>query len=603
MRRSRALILIVIALLTTLMPVSAAAAESNFLHAGFREILPNFQFVEDTQVMYEWQDFHEWDWQRVDTEPAQFGYTESAYWFLFTLEGDPDIISDAWVRVNYPLLDYLEFYLIDSNNTLISKYSLGDRYPFDQRIVKHPAFLIPLEDVSGDVTVLFRVRTESSLELPLAVISDHQLWSSMESTSWLQGLFFGAVLILGVYHILIFSTSGDRGYLYFGGLAAAMALIQATIWGRAYEFFWPNSPEWNHVAIAALVNFSNFFGVLYVTKVANIQHTYPRIYIISICISVVAGFMAICSLFLPYRLMIFPTLSLSLIIFCIGSIILFLRMRDRYPPAFAVFFAAAMYTLGSAAYILGKLEILPNSTLLENALAFGLLLQVMLFAFALSIRIGMERQLREEAQIETAHAKDMLLETERQQNIHLDKVVRSRTKQLEEVNERLQKISATDALTGLYNRRYFDESLKREYARAARNKTPLSVMMIDLDHFKSINDNYGHVFGDEALRQTALRMQDVLKRPGDAAFRYGGEEYVILLPDTNTSAARIIAKQIWSAMRSSQIFHDDQSETITVSIGIATVVPSPNGDPNKLLREADHKLYRAKEEGRDRICV
>ena len=227
----------------------------------------------------------------------------------------------------------------------------------------------------------------------------------------------------------------------------------------------------------------------------------------------------------------------------------------------------------------------------------------MLFAFALSIRIGMERQLREEAQIETAHAKDMLLETERQQNIHLDKVVRSRTKQLEEVNERLQKISATDALTGLYNRRYFDESLKREYARAARNKTPLSVMMIDLDHFKSINDNYGHVFGDEALRQTALRMQDVLKRPGDAAFRYGGEEYVILLPDTNTSAARIIAKQIWSAMRSSQIFHDDQSETITVSIGIATVVPSPNGDPNKLLREADHKLYRAKEEGRDRICV
>jgi diguanylate cyclase len=278
-------------------------------------------------------------------------------------------------------------------------------------------------------------------------------------------------------------------------------------------------------------------------------------------------------------------------------------MRDRYPPAFAVFFAAAMYTLGSAAYILGKLEILPNSTLLENALAFGLLLQVMLFAFALSIRIGMERQLREEAQIETAHAKDMLLETERQQNIHLDKVVRSRTKQLEEVNERLQKISATDALTGLYNRRYFDESLKREYARAARNKAPLSVMMIDLDRFKSINDNYGHVFGDEALRQTALRMQDVLKRPGDVAFRYGGEEYVILLPDTNTSAARIIAKQIWSAMRSSQIFHDDQSETITVSIGIATVVPSPNGDPNKLLRDADHKLYRAKEEGRDRICV
>lgn len=603
MRRFFALILMVTALFTLSVPMTVAAAEGNFLHDGFREILPDFQYVEDTQTLYEWRDFQEWDWQRVKTEPAQFGYTDSAYWFLFSLEGSPEVINDAWVRVNYPLLDYLEFYLLDANNVLISQYSLGDRYPFDQRIVKHPAFLIPLEKANGNVTVLLRVRTESSMELPLAVISDNQLWTSMESTSWLQGLFFGAVLILGVYHILIFMTSGDRGYLYFGGLAAAMALIQATIWGRAYEFFWPNSPEWNHVAIAALVNFSNFFGVLYVTKVASIQHVYPRIFIVAVGISVVAGFMAICSLFIPYHLMIFPTFFLSLTIFCVGALILFLRMRDRYPPAFAVFFAAAMYTLGSAAYILGKLEILPNSTLLENALAFGLLLQVMLFAFALSIRINMERQLREQAQVDTELAQDMLLENERQQNIHLDKVVRSRTQQLEEANERLQKISATDALTGLFNRRYFDESLKREYARGARDKTPLSLVMIDLDHFKAINDNYGHVFGDEALRQAALRMQDVLKRPGDIAFRYGGEEYVILLPDTNASAARIIAKQIWAVMRSSQVFHDDQSETITVSIGISTTTPSPQGDPNELLRQADHQLYRAKEEGRDRICM
>lgn len=583
--------------------VSVSAAEGNLLFDGFREVIPEFHYVEDTQSMYEWSDFNDWDWQRVNTEPAQFGYTESTYWFLFSVAGKPETVSDAWVRVNYPLLDHLEFYLLDSDQTLIDQYSLGDRYPYDQRVIKHPSFLVPLEAAKGDVSILLRVRTESSLELPLAIVSEKELWSSMESTSWLQGLFFGAVLILGVYHILIFVTSGDRGYLYFGGLAAAMAMIQATIWGRAYEFFWPNSPEWNHVAIATLVNFSNFFGILYVTKVANIQHSYPRLFLVAVGISVVAGFMGICSLFLPYRLMIFPTLSLSLTIFCVGAVILFLRMRDRYPPAFAVFFAALMYTLGSAAYILGKLEILPNSTLLENALAFGLLLQVMLFAFALSIRLGMERELREQAQIETEHAKDMLIETERQQNIHLDKVVRSRTQQLENANERLQRISTTDALTGLYNRRYFDESLKREYARSAREKTPLSIVMIDLDHFKSINDSYGHVFGDEALRQAALRIQDVLKRPSDMAFRYGGEEYVVLLPDSNKSAARIIAKQIWTAMRSSQVFHDDQSETITVSIGISTAIPVPNSDMHELVNQADGQLYRAKEEGRDRICM
>lgn len=131
----------------------------------------------------------------------------------------------------------------------------------------------------------------------------------------------------------------------------------------------------------------------------------------------------------------------------------------------------------------------------------------------------------------------MLIETERQQNIYFDKVVRFRTRQLEEVNSRLQKNSATDALTGLYNRCYFDESLARE-------KSPNSVVMTDLDHFKFIKDTCGHIFGDGALRQTALRIQGVLKRLGDIAFRYGGEEFVVLLPDTNQSAACIIAKKI-----------------------------------------------------------
>lgn len=607
MRRLSALILTLTALLITLvsMPATAGGSTSgiNHLREGFSELVPKFQYIEDPRGENDWHDFNDWDWKKVETSPAQFGYTSSVYWFLIPLEGNKDAINNAWIKVNYPLLDYLDFYLLSSSDELINQYALGDRLPYSQRIIKHPAFMVPLETSNDELTILLRVKSESSLELPLTVVSDQEMWASMEGLSWLQGLFFGAVFVLGIYHILIFSSTGDRGYLYFGGLAAAMALIQATLWGRAYEFLWPNSPEWNHVAITVLVNCSNFFGILYVTKVANIEKEYPKIYIIAIGISVIAGIMAMGSLFLPYSLMIFPTLSLSLIIFCVGAIILALRMRDKYPPAFAVLFAAAMYTLGSAAYILGKLEVLPNSTLLDNALAIGLLLQVMLFAFALSVKMGMERQLREQAQEEMAYAKDMLIETERQQNIHLDKVVRSRTRQLEEANARLQKISATDALTGLYNRRYFDESLAREYARSAREKAPLSVIMIDLDHFKVINDTHGHIFGDEALRQTAIRIQDVLKRPGDMAFRYGGEEFVVLLPDTNQSAAHIIAKQIWSAMRSAPVFLEENSETITVSIGIASNQPEPNGDPQALLSRADDQLYRAKEEGRDRICM
>jgi len=322
-----------------------------------------------------------------------------------------------------------------------------------------------------------------------------------------------------------------------------------------------------------------------------------------VALAITSAVMVLLSLVVPYKDLIQPTLILSLVIFVFAGGIVIQRMRDRYPPAFAVFIAACMYILGSAAYIFGKLGILPNSVFLDNALAIGLLLQVMLFAYALSVRMAMDRDLRERAQKESAIAKDLLLDSERQQNVRLDQEVRMRTKELQEANARLEKISTTDGLTGLYNRRHFDECLEHEYMRAARGKQNLSVVMLDIDHFKKLNDTFGHAFGDEALRQTALRIQDVLKRPADVAFRYGGEEFVILLPDTPSSAANILARQIWSAMRSEAISHLDQTVTLTVSIGIATSIAWPNGDPYELLHRADEQLYRAKEEGRDRICL
>ncbi|WP_300427183.1 diguanylate cyclase [uncultured Thalassolituus sp.] len=599
--RSLPFLLLSFLLLSLSLPVKAAAV---WLDQNFHSLTPRMEYVQDAAGEREWQDFSQWGWQPVASSPPQFGYTQSAYWFRFDLRGDPEAVSHAWIEISYPILDEIDVYLIGENGALLDSVKTGDIFPFSTRVLAHENFLIPLEKVlDGAATVVIRVRTESSMEVPVSVLENITLIERSQANSWIHGAFFGAIIMLGFYHILIFLAAGDRGFLYFAGLTTVMGLIQATLWGSSYHYLWPGLPAWNEYSISVLINMSNFFGIMYVSTVVQIRERSIFLARLFNAMAIVSLGLIALSFILPYQEMIRITLIAALVTLVMGAFIVLLRMYDRYLPAYAVFAASVMYTLGSVAYILGKLEVIPNSLLLDNALVIGQLVQAVLFGFALSLRITVERNLREEAQRESAVAQDLLLETERAQNQRLDREVRSRTRQLEEANVRLQQMSATDALTGLYNRRQFDETLDRQFELARRQGTELSVLVIDLDHFKSLNDTYGHAVGDDVLKQTAARLQTVLKRPSDRAFRYGGEEFVVLLPDSGTTAARIVAKQIWSAIRGEAMMAGNQSLRVTVSIGIATEKPGADSEVATLFQRADAQLYRAKEQGRDRICV
>lgn len=587
-----------------LLNVSALGAEAGLhehrLSPGFGRIVPEVSYFLDEQGSQSLEDVVTQSFEKVREYPPQFGYTDAAVWLTFRYSNPGDVV---WLSINYPMLDDVQVFILDEHQNLLSAYPLGDRLSFVERVLLRPEFTVPLPSSVLSGSVYLRVQSGSSLEVPMTISEDAVLRQTMENSAWIQGLFFGAVVMLGLYHALIFLSSGDRSYLYFSGLSLAMALIQATLWGRSYQFLWPESPAWNNIAVSTLINTSNVFGALYISKVVKICESHRWIYLAAMALAATSTVMVVLSLNLPYAEVIYPTLLLSMMTFLVCATMVVVRMRRGYPPAFAVFVAGLMYTLGSASYILGKLGVFNNSLLLDNALALGQLLQVLLFAFALSVRMAMDKELRERAQRDTAHAQAMLLETEREQNMRLDQEVKARTRELREANARLEKISTTDSLTGLYNRRHFDEVLEREYDRGAREGKSLSLIMLDLDYFKNLNDSQGHAFGDEALRQTALRIQDVLNRPADMAFRYGGEEFVILLPDTEASAAHILARQIWTAMRSEPIVMKDQTVRLTISIGIAATMPDKDNSYYTLLKRADEKLYEAKNEGRDRICI
>jgi diguanylate cyclase (GGDEF)-like protein len=162
-----------------------------------------------------------------------------------------------------------------------------------------------------------------------------------------------------------------------------------------------------------------------------------------------------------------------------------------------------------------------------------------------------------------------------------------------------------DGLTGVHNRRFFDERLAAEWGRAVRSGFELSVVLLDVDFFKRFNDRYGHQAGDECLRRVAATLQAGLKRPADLLARYGGEEFACLLPDTGLIGARQLAAELGQQIAAQQIAHADSAVApmVTVSLGVCSKREDAVGSADALLREADAQLYKAKASGRNRTCA
>jgi diguanylate cyclase (GGDEF)-like protein len=174
--------------------------------------------------------------------------------------------------------------------------------------------------------------------------------------------------------------------------------------------------------------------------------------------------------------------------------------------------------------------------------------------------------------------------------------------ELEAANRELERLSHFDGLTGIANRRYLDTVLQRELARGCRSQTPLAICLIDIDHFKGFNDQYGHVKGDDCLTRVARAIEQTVKRAADLAARYGGEEFAVVLPNADLHAGQMIAERIRQAVLMLAIPHaGTAARQVTVSIGVSSVVPLRDTTATALIKCADEALYRAKQGGRNRV--
>ncbi len=189
--------------------------------------------------------------------------------------------------------------------------------------------------------------------------------------------------------------------------------------------------------------------------------------------------------------------------------------------------------------------------------------------------------------------------------IELNTTLENEIGERKKAEERLKYLSYVDGLTEISNRRYFDEYFNKEWNRAARNSVSLSLIMIDIDFFKNYNDVYGHPKGDECLKKIAGVVQMSIRRTGDFVARYGGEELIVVLPDTDIKGASHIAETIRANVEAATIEHNKSSvaKAVTVSLGVASATPQRGADSSALIAETDRCLYRAKQEGRNRVVI
>ncbi|MBF2033931.1 MAG: diguanylate cyclase [Leptolyngbyaceae cyanobacterium T60_A2020_046] len=228
-----------------------------------------------------------------------------------------------------------------------------------------------------------------------------------------------------------------------------------------------------------------------------------------------------------------------------------------------------------------------------------------MLAFNIHAGVALERALLFSKMEQKVAARTRELQAKNEQLQHEIREREKAEQALSEANRRLSALALVDALTGVANRRQFDERLIQEWRRMRREQSPLSLILCDIDSFKRYNDRYGHVAGDNCLRRVAAAMTELVRRPGDLLARYGGEEFAVILPRTDSQGAQHIAEALRQRVIDLAIPHEDSEvcDRVTLSLGVATDIPTDHLDVQRLLMAADMALYSAKQRGRDRVMV
>ncbi len=535
-------------------------------------------------------------WRAVPADNANFGYSPSAFWFRTRLLNPADRAQERLLEISYPVLDHVDVWLQPSAGDAVHQ-PMGDKLPFMMRPLQHRNFLLPVTlPPQGSVDVLIRIETGSSVQVPIALWQPDAFRRQDEHSSMVMGIFLGIMFSMMLYNSFLCFSLRETQYAWYVGYVAAITLFLASLEGVSFQFLWPRATHWNDQVLVFSLALAEFFGSLFARNFLHLEQA-PRFMRLSVNLTLAGSLVGVAAaLLLDYTTSIHLVEGIAVLFLPIVLIFAIYSAWQGYKPARLYVMAWSCVLLSGVVLAADKYGLIPTSTLTMAALQVGSALQILLLSFALADRVQRERRLREQARLEMLHM-------QQEANTVLERRVKERTTELMEANLRLQELTMTDALTGVHNRRHFDEVLRQEVKRAMRTGTSMGLLIIDADHFKAVNDTWGHQTGDLCLQTIARVLQSQIHRECDTVARYGGEEFCIVLPSTPATGVWHVAEAMRKALEATPIPGPHGDFHITASIGGVGIVPEDDEDGVRMLATADAALYMAKQSGRNRVSV
>ncbi|MHB8908004.1 MAG: diguanylate cyclase domain-containing protein [Syntrophales bacterium] len=483
------------------------------------------------------------------------GFTGAAVWIRFSLANRADASRKFYLSFEYPVADSVTLYT-EGPRGVFREERAGDSVPASTDLMPDRHFLFPLTIRPGETAAVYlRVQSTAGMTLPIRVLSDQALFRKVLRDYTVYGALFGFLSLVLIYFIAVGSRLRDRISLWFA-LYAIFFGLHTVIRGGFMRLLLPDALVGiNNILNLVVIGGLFFTGAKFFRVFLSLKNHPKPFDLIMAFFQYLSVALVLLALF-PNPFL--PVVSLLLLVInpLFSSSLSFYFWRRGVPNAGYFAFGWIAAHLVSVYDYFRIIGILPYPPFGEWPIPFALLVALLFFSAAIIKR----------------NASDLLM-------------------------------AKIDPLTGLANRRKFDEALEGEWNRCLRQRTPLSLIMADVDHFKGYNDAFGHKAGDQRLCLIAGAMKRHARRAGDLAARYGGEEFILLLPNLDAASAFNLAEAIRNSGKNLAKDGEDSQrpdEEITISFGVATTVPEEGGRPDSLIVDADRALYEAKRRGRNR---
>jgi diguanylate cyclase (GGDEF)-like protein len=516
-----------------------------------------------------------------------------------------------------PLLDNVLVKVVDDNYEslqVLAEYEVGDLKPFAERALALPYFVIPIELTQSSTSLYISASSKLSTNLAFGLWSNQGFIEFYDNLTTFLGIVFGYIMALICYSVMMFAKTRRAEYLWYALYLGAFFFHVMTLSGFAYQYLWPFAVDLQMIMGGASI------GITYVCLIkfthimlGPINKRFNFLFNVQVYTHLILSLFSIYTLntvFLKFHLIAVLLSSFLVPITCL--------ITRKESSNTSLFFALVwfVFLLTSIASIFVRTGLVTLNIDPLHTLLFGFHIQTLLIGSALvfGYRESVIRtlQLKKTALSEkekTAKAKDEILKLQQDAQYKLERQVKAQTMQLEGALTELSSTSAElkllrnqDGLTGLPNRLAFDDALQNLSKESIRSQKALCITVIDIDYFKTVNDSYGHIAGDECLRRFSVCLRDTFDRKDFAYCRYGGEEFVLAtglpLKDVERQVNRFRL-----VIESLRIESSKHTISFTISAGIASRQLTHHADSKTIFAEADEKLYLAKQKGRNLVIA